>query len=248
EARNFPGHYLRHSSSRIRRDPRDGSATFDQDATFCARAALDGSGNFSLESKNLPGSYLRHRDSELWVDPIQNTPSYPQDATWALAAPWWKSAVDLEVNTYKSFQAVTPGFTDRYMRHSNGLGFTEVVSSTSDDSLKQDATFKIVPGLAESSCYSFESRNFPGHYLRHAYSRLRKDARNGSVLFDLDATFCAQPGRYGSGVSFESYNFSTYIRHYNSELWTAAGSGGTWNTSLNFDADVSWNVVSPWAP
>jgi hypothetical protein len=248
EARNFPGHYLRHASSRLHREPRDGSATFDQDATFCARAALDGSGNFSLESKNLPGSFLRHRDSELWVDAFQDTLAYRQDATWALAAPWWKSSVDLEVNTYKSFQVVTPGLTDRYIRHSNGLGFTEVVSSTSDDTLKQDATFKIVPGLAESSCYSFESRNFPGHYLRHAYSRLRNNARNGSVLFDLDATFCAQPGRYGTGVSFESYNFSTYIRHYNSELWTAAGSGSTWNTSLNFDADVSWNVVAPWAP
>jgi hypothetical protein len=249
EARNFPGHYLRHSFSRIRKDPRDGSAQFDQDATFCARAALDGSNGVSLESKNQPGSYLRHRDSQLWLDVFENTQFYRQDATWAVAAPWWKSGVNLAVNTYKSFQVVTPGFTDRFLRHIDGLGFTAVVNSTSTSVLKQDATFKIVTGLAESSCYSFESRNFPGHYLRHADSRIRKDPRDGSALFDLDATFCAQPGRAGSGVSFESLNFpGRYLRHYQTELWITEGLGSTWNTPLSFNADVSWSVVAPWAP
>jgi hypothetical protein len=249
ESRNFPGQYLRHSASRIRKDARDGSALFDQDATFCARAALDGSYNVSLESKNLPGSYLRHRDSQLWVDAFENTQLYRQDATWGVAAPWWKSSVDLPVNVYRSFQVLTPNFTNRYLRHSNGLGFTEIVNSTSTLTLKQDATFKIVPGLADASCYSFESRNFPGHYLRHSYDRIRKDARDGSVLFNQDATFCAQPGRMGSGVSFESYNYpGRYIRHYQTELWLASGGGSTWNASLSFNEDVSWGVASPWGP
>ncbi|WP_233261272.1 AbfB domain-containing protein [Vitiosangium sp. GDMCC 1.1324] len=249
ESRNYPGSYLRHSASRIRRDARDGSALFDQDATFCARAALDGSGNFSLESKNLAGSYLRHRNSELWVDSFTDTQGFRQDATWALVGPWWKSGADLAVNTYKSFQVVTPGYTDRYARHRDALGWTEVVTSSSDSTLKQDATFKIVPGLADSSCYSFESRNYPGQYLRHASDRIHKDPRDGSTLFDMDATFCAQPGLYGSGVSFESYNYpGRYIRHYASELWSASGGGGTWNSSTNFSADVSWSVVAPWAP
>ncbi|ATB34393.1 AbfB domain-containing protein [Melittangium boletus] len=248
ESRNFPGHYLRHSASRIRKDARDGSALFDQDATFCARAALDGSPNLSLESKNKPGFYVRHRSSELWVDALENTPGFRQDATWAFTDPWWKSGANVP-SSYQSFQVTTPGHTHRYLRHFESLGFTEVVDGSSTATLKQDATFRLVTGLAESSCYSFESRNFPGQYLRHADSRLRKDARNGTALFDQDATFCAQPGLSGTGVSFESFNYpGRYLRHFNSEVWTAAGFGSEWDSAGNFTVDSSWNVAPPWAP
>ncbi|MDC0707513.1 AbfB domain-containing protein [Stigmatella sp. ncwal1] len=249
ESRNFPGQYLRHFNFRIRRDANDGSATFAQDATFCGRAALDGSGNVSLESKNKPGFYLRHRSAELWVDAFADTVGFRQDATWALASPWWKSGVDLTVNAYASLQVTTPGFTNRYLRHSADLAYTEVVDGNSSATLKQDATYKTVIGLADASCYSFESRNFPGHYLRHASDRVRKNARDGSALFDQDATFCAQPGLAGIGVSFEPINYpGRHLRHYSAEVWIADGSGGGWNGNASYNADVSWNVVSPWAP
>jgi alpha-L-arabinofuranosidase B-like protein len=115
--------------------------------------------------------------------------------------------------------------------------------------LKQDATFKLVPGLAESSCYSFESRNFPGSYLRHSNSRIRRDASDGSTVFKQDATFCARPGLSGSGVSFESYNYpGRYLRHYVSEAWIATGYGTGWDSAGGFNADATWNVVAPWAP
>lgn len=249
EARNFPGSYLRHQANRVRLDARNGSSLFDQDATFCARGALDGSSNVSLESKNMPGSYLRHRNSELWVEAFSDTAGYRQDATWRVAAPWWRSAVDLPLDAYRSVQVVTPGFTHRYLRHSNSLGYTEVVSSASDGVLKADATFKIVAGLADASCYSFESRNFAGHYLRHFSSRVRKDPRDGSAVFDQDATFCAQPGLFGTGVSFESYNFpGRYLRHSDSEVWLAGGGGSGWDKPHSFSEDASWSVVAPWAP
>ncbi|QRN98978.1 AbfB domain-containing protein [Archangium violaceum] len=250
ESRNFPGSYLRHSASRIRRDARDGSALFDQDATFCARAALDGSSLYvSLESKNKPGFYLRHRNGEVWVDALENTTSFRQDATWAVADPWWKSNANVPVGSFQSFQVTTPNYTNRYLRHSDSLGFTEVVDGASTATLKQDATFKLVAGLAESSCYSFESRNYPGQYLRHAGSRIRKDARDGTALFDQDATFCAQPGLSGTGVSFESFNYpGRYIRHYAAEVWTASGFGKDWDSANGLNADSSWNIVAPWAP
>ncbi|SEM35533.1 Glycosyl hydrolases family 2, TIM barrel domain [Stigmatella aurantiaca] len=249
ESRNFPGSYLRHSGSRIRRDARDGTALFDQDATFCARAGLDGSANISLESKNKPGAYLRHRNSELWVDALENTTSFRQDATWAIAAPWWQSTANVPSGNYQSFQVTSAGYTNRYLRHIDSVANTEVVDGASSATLKQDATFQLVPGLAESSCYSFESRNFPGHYLRHNSNRVRKDARDGSALFDQDATFCAHPGLSGTGVSFESFNFpGRYLRHFGGEVWTAAGYGGTWDSAAGFNADASWNIVGPWAP
>ncbi|WP_224371229.1 AbfB domain-containing protein [Hyalangium versicolor] len=249
EARNIPGSFLRHQNSRIRLDARNGTALFDQDATFCARAALDGSQNVSLESKNMSGSYLRHRNAELWVDAFSDTQGYRQDATWRVVSPWWRSGADLPLNAYRSLQVVTPGYTNRFLRHSSGLGSTEVVTSASNATLKQDATFKIVAGLADVSCYSLESRNFPGQYLRHASSRLRRDARDGSALFDQDATFCAQPGLFGTGIALEAYNFpGSYLRHYDSEVWLASGSGSTWDQPSSFSADASWSVASAWAP
>ncbi|MFY0576702.1 AbfB domain-containing protein [Cystobacter fuscus] len=150
---------------------------------------------------------------------------------------------------FRALQVTTPGYTNCFVRHIESLGTTEVVTPTSTNTLKQDATFKLVLGLAESSCYSFESRNFPGEYLRHSASRVRRDRRDGSALFDQDATFCAQPGLSGSGVSFESFNYpGRYIRHYAAEVWTASGYGSTWDSAGGFNADSTWNIVAPWAP
>ncbi|WP_257447797.1 AbfB domain-containing protein [Archangium lipolyticum] len=250
ESRNYPGSYLRHFNSRIRKDARDGSALFDQDATFCARPALDGSSSsVSLESRNKPGFYLRHRNGEVWVDALENTTGFRQDATWGISPPTWWSEANVPMGAYQSLQVTTPNYTNRYVRHIDSLGFTEVVDGGSNATLKQDATFKLVPGLAESSCYSFESRNYPGQYLRHSNSRIRKDARDGSAIFDQDATFCAQPGLSGTGVSFQSYNFpERYIRHAAAELWIASGFGSTWDSPASYNADASWNVAAPWAP
>ncbi|WP_002628783.1 AbfB domain-containing protein [Cystobacter fuscus] len=249
EPRNFPGSYLRHFNSRIRRDPRDGTALFDQDATFCARAALDGSQGVSFEPKNKPGSYVRHRGGEVWVDALENTTGFRQDASWGIASAWWQSEANVPMGAFQSIQVTTPNYTNRYLRHYDSLGHTEVVDGNSNATLKQDATFKLVPGLAESSCYSFESRNFPGSYLRHSNSRIRRDASDGTALFKQDATFCARPGLSGTGVSFESFNFpGRYLRHYAAEAWIASGYGTGWDSAGGFNADATWNVVAPWAP
>jgi hypothetical protein len=254
EARNFPGQYLRHSAYRIRKDARDGSALFDRDATFCARGGLGGPG-VSLESLNLPGRYIRHYNAEVWLanasgsNAWDNPASFAADATWSAAAPWWRSGVDLPVGQYRSLQVVTPGFTNRYLRHRDSLGETAAVDAGSDVTLKQDATFRVVAGLADSSCYSFEARNFPGQYLRHSAYRIRKDARDGSALFDRDATFCAQAGP-GGGTALASLNETgRSIRHYNAEVWVSNGSAASaWDNPTSFPADIGWNVVSPWAP
>jgi hypothetical protein len=249
ESRNYPGSYLRHFNSRVRRDARDGSALFDQDATFCARPALDGSPAVSLESKNKPGSYLRHRSSEAWVEAFSDTTGFRQDATWGIAPPWWQSNANVAQGAFQSLQVTTSGYTNRYLRHIDSLARTEVVDGSSNATLKQDATFKLVPGLAESSCYSFESRNYPGSYLRHFNSRVRRDTSDGSTVFQQDATFCAQPGLAGTGVSFESFNFpGRYLRHATSEVWTASGVGTGWDSPTSFNADASWNVAPAWAP
>jgi hypothetical protein len=161
-----------------------------------------------------------------------------------------QTPVTLPVNTRRSLQVTTPGFTDRYLRHINSLANTDVVTSGSAALLRNDATFTIRTGLADASCYSFESVNQPGQFLRHADSRVRISPNDGSALLRADATWCARTGLTGTAVSLESYNFrGSYLRHYNSQVWLSDGAGGAaYNTPASWAPDSTWNIAAPWAP
>ncbi|MEU6761837.1 AbfB domain-containing protein [Streptomyces sp. NPDC046853] len=146
----------------------------------------------------------------------------------------------------KSLRVTTPGYTDRYLRHKDALAYTEVVNSGSGDLLKNDATWRIVPGLADSSCYSFESRNYPGEYLRHREFRVHREAGDGSALFRADATFCAVPGQGGVRLMAQNYP-GQYLRHYNAEVYLAVPGGSrTADSPSNFVEDTTWAVEAPW--
>ncbi|MFK0060298.1 AbfB domain-containing protein [Streptomyces werraensis] len=165
------------------------------------------------------------------------------DASRSTAAP-----VTLPAGQFRSLRVTTPGYTDRYIRHKDGAAFTEVVNGGSAALLKADATWRIVPGLADTSCYSFESRNYPGEYLRHRNSRVYKEGGSGD-LFRADATFCPVRGANG-GVRLSAYNFpGQYLRHYDAELWLAIP-GGTraYDSPALFAEDTTWAVEAPWTP
>ncbi|MDH3034169.1 AbfB domain-containing protein [Streptomyces sp. TRM75561] len=165
------------------------------------------------------------------------------DASRSPAAP-----VTLPTGQFRSLRVTTPGYTDRYVRHKDGAVFTEVVNGGSAALLKADATWRIVPGLADASCYSFESRNYPGEYLRHRDSRVYKEGGSGD-LFRADATFCPVRGANG-GVRLSAYNFpGQYLRHYGAELWLAIP-GGTraYDSPALFAEDTTWAVEAPWTP
>ena len=157
---------------------------------------------------------------------------------------------ELPVGQLLSLQVTTPGYTDRFLRHQEGLGFTEVVSEGSSDQLKRDATFRVVAALDGSDCVSLELSNFPGQFVRHSSSRIRTQVFDNTDGFRQDATWCPRPGLSGVGVSLESRNFpSRYLRHFAAELWLAQ-QGGPLPTDFapSFAQDVSWNPVSAWAP
>jgi hypothetical protein len=159
--------------------------------------------------------------------------------------------VTLPVGQRRSLQVTTPGFTDRSLRHINGSADTSVVNAGSDAVTRADATFTIRAGLANASCYSFESVNFPGSFLRHQNSRVVRSVNDGSALLRNDATWCARPGLSGTGVSFESLNFpGRYMRHFNAQVWMSTGTGqaADFNTQSMYGADATWNVIAPWAP
>jgi hypothetical protein len=249
ESRNFPGQFLRHSNGRVRKDVNDG--TIAADATFCAR---EGAGGTALESYNQRGSFVRHYFEGVYLarsggpNPWDTPNSFAADTTWAIGVALWRSGADLPLDQARSFRVTTPGFTDRYLRHRDGLARTDVVTAGSDGLLKSDATFVIRRGLAEPTCYSFESRNYPGNFLRHADFRVRLNANDNTDLFRRDATFCAQQGT--GGVRLESVNeLGTNIRHYAEEVWVASNGGAhTYDNPASYNQDVSWAVGSPWAP
>ncbi|WP_033342642.1 AbfB domain-containing protein [Catenuloplanes japonicus] len=254
EAVNQPGRYLRHANSRVRIDANTGGS-FAADATWCSRAGL-AAGGTSFESVNFPGAYLRHYNSEVYLarsggpNAWDTASGFAADATWNVSAPaLWRSSVQLPVDARRSLGVLTWNYTDRYLRHAGGLGYTEVVNSGSSAMLKSDATFTVRRGLADSSCYTLESVNYPGQYLRHADSRIRLAANDGSALFAADATFCARPGLSGAGVTLESINIpGNFLRHFNGQAHIASGGGADFNRPLTLTADSSWNIAAPWAP
>ena len=156
----------------------------------------------------------------------------------------------LPVGDYVSLQVTTPNFDTRFLRHAGGLSFTEVVNDTSDAGLKADATFKLVPGLADAECISFQARNFPNRYLRHADSRVRLDENDGSPTLASDATWCPRSGLSGHDVSFESKNFpGRYLRHFAAEGWLAENGGPRPSDgATSFAEDTTWKIAAPWAP
>ncbi|MER8069363.1 AbfB domain-containing protein [Streptomyces sp. NPDC094034] len=156
--------------------------------------------------------------------------------------------VVLPTGRYTSLRVTTPGHTNKYLRHYEQLAYTAVVDGASGGLLKNDATWKVVTGLANSDCYSFESRNYPGEYLRHRDFRIRRDADDGSALFKADATFCTVAG--AGGVRLSSANLpGSYIRHINSEVWLATPGGPhAWDNPATFTEDTTWAVEAPWAP
>jgi len=148
-----------------------------------------------------------------------------------------------------SLRATTACCTNRYLRDLNGREITSVVTSFSSGSEKVDASWVVRPGLADSSCVSFESRSRAGTFLRHSNFQLYRQSFDGTALFRADATFCPRSGRSGIGTSFASYNFPTkFLRHFDNALFLA-GNGGSnaWDNPSHWADDVSWVVGLPWA-
>ncbi len=123
------------------------------------------------------------------------------------------------------------------------------MTSSSSATLKADATWIVEPGLANSSCVSFESANGSGDFIRHSNFQLFLEPNDGSALFAQDATFCPRAGNSGSGFSFMSYNFSNrYIRHFNFLGYIASdGGSNAWDATSLWPNDTTWLSVAPWA-
>ncbi len=132
--------------------------------------------------------------------------------------------------------------TNLFIRHQWLLGEVTPISTDTIDA--RDASFRIVPGLADSSKISFESVNWPGYYLRHEYLRLKLSRFENTSLFRADATFKPVSGLgYLDGISFESHNFPNhFIRHQSWHLWVHLNDG-----SDQLRSDATFRTASPFS-
>ncbi|MDX6348090.1 MAG: hypothetical protein QOF84_2880 [Streptomyces sp.] len=124
----------------------------------------------------------------------------------------------------------------------DSLGVLTQVTSSSSSTLKQEASYTIVAGLADSKGYSFRASD--GRYLRHFSFRVELDTSDGTDTFNADATFYAMPGSASGSVRLVSHNYpGRCIRHRDYQLWVDTYDlvGGT------FPADSSFTPVTAWA-
>lgn len=148
-----------------------------------------------------------------------------------------------------SLRATTACCTTRYIRHQFDKAVTSVITPSSSALDKADSTWIVRRGLADNSCVSFESKNYPGDWLRHYSFRLLRQPFDGTAQFAADATFCPQAGKNGQGTSFASYNYpAKFIRHYDNTVYIASNGGSNaWDSATSWAEDVSWAVTQPWS-
>jgi hypothetical protein len=148
-----------------------------------------------------------------------------------------------------SLKATTPCCTSDYLTGNfpsgNEVG-ADAVTSSSSLTLREDATWLIRPGLANSNCISFQTNNGSGDYIRHSNFQLFLEPNDGTTLFANDATFCPRAGNSGSNFSFMSYNFSyKYIRHFNFIGYIASdGGSNAWDATNLWSQDTTWSVAT----
>ena len=143
-----------------------------------------------------------------------------------------------------SLRATSPCCNTQYIAHTADRVNTQVVSSSSSDALKKSASWTVRRGLGNKECWSFESNDQPGSFIRHSNYELHVNANDGTKLFGEDATFCSQEGLNGQGSTIRSWSYPTrYWRHYNG-LGYISSNGGPFefdNKSF-FNDDVSFVV------
>jgi hypothetical protein len=106
----------------------------------------------------------------------------------------------------------------QYLRHRLALGELTPVNPASNLD-RADATWIVRPALSGiPGAVSFESKNYPGTYLRHQDFRLKQQRDDGADthLFRMDASFYEKPALAGGPGRYEAVNTpGSFIRHQN---------------------------------
>ena len=158
------------------------------------------------------------------------------------------SAPSLARGSVIQLRATTPVSAGECIRHKEGRAVLSPIGKSSVTFDINDATWIVCAGLADPSGVSFESKNYPGGFLRHRNGVLYQERNDGAEQFAQDATFLPEPGKNGRGVSLAAFNFpDRFIRHFGGELFIASEGGPEpWAIVESWADDVSWLVSPAW--
>ncbi|NEP63524.1 MAG: arabinofuranosidase [Symploca sp. SIO2G7] len=121
----------------------------------------------------------------------------------------------------------------------DNLGF---IKTEKEGANAENASFRLVNGLANDCGISFESVNFQNHYLRHENHSIKLAENDNTDDFKKSATFYIRAGNFGQGISFESCDKQGYyIRHKDGELRIDSSSKGR---DL-FKKDSTFHICEP---
>lgn len=131
--------------------------------------------------------------------------------------------VDVRPGQYLSLQP--NNYPNQFVRHTNSRFYINPLENSS--LYRDDASFRVRPGLADPNLVSLESVNYPGFFFRHSNSVLILSLGEDSDLFRQDATFRLLPGLANtSGITLQSLNYPTlFVRHCNSQLILSPNDG-----------------------
>ncbi|KAJ4256278.1 Alpha-L-arabinofuranosidase [Fusarium torreyae] len=187
------------------------------------------------------------------------TTGYPSDATEnsvqanIVAAKYATASLvsgpALSVGSSISLRLTTSGYTDRYLAHTGTTVNTQVITSSSATALKQQGSWTVRSGLANSGCVSFESKDTPGSFIRHQAFALLVNKNDNTKQFKEDATFCPQAGLNGQGTSIRAWGYPTrYFRHYENTGFVASNGGvHNFDATAHFNDDVSFVIATAFA-
>ncbi|KAG8624496.1 hypothetical protein KVT40_007563 [Elsinoe batatas] len=187
------------------------------------------------------------------------TSGYPSDSTEAsvqadivnakYAVASLNSGPGLSLNSKISLRVTTPGYDTRYLTHTGATVNTQVVSSSSATALKQQASWTVRTGLGNSGCYSFESIDTPGSYIRHNNFVLQLSASSSDKQFKEDATFCSLAALNGKGNSIRAWGYPTrFIRHFANTGYIASNGGvHNYDATGSYNDDVSFSISASFA-
>ncbi len=148
----------------------------------------------------------------------------------------------------QSIEATAPGKRGWYVRSDGGdTAITPGDAGTAGATALGWATWKVEPGLADPDCFSLESADAPGSYLREQDLSVRLTANDGTGDFKNAATWCSTSTLTGNGVSLESKSQpGRVLRHHNGVLWAANNSGQhDFDEHDTFIEESAWNITDP---
>lgn len=150
----------------------------------------------------------------------------------------------VQVGSTVSFRATTSCCTTRYIARDPNSNDVRI-DFVNDGGQKQRARWIVRQGLGSSDCYSFESDERRGSFIRHSNNGLVVNGNDGSKLFSEDATFCIQTGINGQGSTIRSWSQAArYWRHYDARVHISyPGGNNDYDNKNSFNDDASFVIT-----